>query len=136
MTANINSISGLSLQLVDNTANVVPLNINLSGVLLPTTNYIYNNFLQVPTTGILLQMPASSSGSAYEAYFRNLGSNNVTVTFTPTAGSPTSIVLVPVTNGFGGIFYLKETQETAGGIYAITLTAATSVTPCETYLGA
>ena len=128
---NINSILGLSLVSVNVGQNQTTANISLQGITLPTTECFYNQFFQALTTGSAVTLP---SGKAFAVYVRNLGANNVTVTYTPTGGASQSCVITPVTGGFGGVFMLFETAETAGGITALTLTAAVATTPCEVFL--
>jgi hypothetical protein len=96
------------------------------------TVYYYNNFFQAGITATTVPLP----GTVWAAYVRNLGANNVTVNYTPAGGAATSVVLTPITSGFGGVFLYYQTLETGGGgITAMTLTAATAITPCEVFVG-
>jgi len=128
---NLNSILGISLVAVNVAQNQTTANISLQGITLPSTECFYNQFMQVLTTGSAVTLP---SGKAFAVYVRNQGANNITVTYTPTGGSSASAVLTPVTGGFGGVFMLFETAEAAGGITALTLTAAVATTPAEVFL--
>ena len=128
---NINSILGITLVGVNVAQNQTTVNISLQGITLPTTECFYNQFFQVLTTGSAVTLP---SGKAYVVYVRNLGGNNITIAYTPTGGSSASAVLTPVTGGFGGVFMLYETAESAGGITALSLTAVGSTTPAEVYV--
>jgi hypothetical protein len=83
----------------------------------------------VLVAGSTLTLP---SGKAFSFYCRNLGANPITCEFTPTSGTPGSMILVPVVGGnVGGIFMLFETSEGEGGLTAVTLSAATATTPAE-----
>ena len=129
MAANINLVTGISIQAVDITANVTPFNRALQGILLPVTAWQSADFLQVPTGGVVIQLPAPT---VWYVYVRNLSANNITVTFTPVGGAATSVVLLPVTSNFGGIFlYLNTTETGGGGITALSLTAATATSSVE-----
>ena len=128
---NLNSILGITLFGVNVAQNQTTVNISLQGITLPTTECFYNQFFQVLTGSSTVTLP---SGKAYVVYVRNLGGNNITVTYTPTGGSAASCVLTPVTGGFGGVFMLYETAESAGGITALSLTAVGSTTPAEVYV--
>ena len=128
---NLNSILGITLFGVNVAQNQTTVNISLQGITLPTTECDYSQYFQVLTGGSTVTLP---SGKAYVVYVRNLGGNNITVTYTPTGGSAASCVLTPVTGGFGGVFMLYETAESAGGITALSLTAVGSTTPAEVYV--
>jgi hypothetical protein len=130
---NITSLLGLTLQLVNVSANSTPLNIGLQGITLPMTAYYYDNFFQVGITPTTVPMPGAT---IWAAYVRNLGTNNVGVTYTPIGGSSAGFVVTPITNGFGGVFLYYQTIESGGGgITGVTLTATTAITPCEVFLG-
>jgi hypothetical protein len=128
MAANINLITGLTIQGVNVAANNTPLNINLQGITLGCTAYYYDNFFQATTSGVPVPLPGPT---VYVVYVRNLGPNPVIVNYMP-VGEPASAVSVsPVTNGFGGVFFYMQTAETSGGITAVTLTTQTVTTSCE-----
>jgi hypothetical protein len=131
---NITSLLGLTLQLVNIAANNTPLNIGLQGITLPMTAYYYDNFFQAAITATPVPLPATT---VFAAYVRNLGTNNIDVNVTPTGAAATTVVLSPITTGFGGVFLYYQTLETGGGgITAISIAAATAVTPCEVFVGA
>jgi hypothetical protein len=131
--SNITSLLGLTLQLVNVSANSTPLNIGLQGITLPMTAYYYDNFFQAGITATVVPLPGTT---VWAAYVRNLGANNVTVNYTPSGGASTSVVLTPITTGFGGVFLYYQTLETGGGgITAMSITASTAITPCEVFVG-
>lgn len=132
--ANINVTTGITIQAVDITANVTPFTRQLTGILLPATVWSAADFFQAPNSSpATITLPATT---VFFVYVRNLGSNNITINYTPTGGGSTSIVLPPVTSNFGGVFLYGCTAETAGGITALSLQAASAATPCEYFLAA
>jgi hypothetical protein len=131
--SNVNITTGITIQAVDITANVTPFNRLLTGILLPVTVWSASDFFQVATAGSTIALPAST---IYYVYARNLGNNNITLTYTPTGGSSTSIGLSPVTSNFGGIFFYAQTAESNGGITALSAMAATAATPIEYFVAA
>jgi hypothetical protein len=133
MAANINVTTGITIQAVDITANVTPFTRQLSGILLPVTVWAASDFFQVTVGGVTISLPATT---IFYTYVRNLGANNITITYTPTGGSSTSFVLPPVTSNFGGIWLYGCTAETAGGITALSAAAATATTPIEYFVAA
>jgi hypothetical protein len=132
MAANLNVVLNVTLQAVDNTANVTPVNSAASGITLGATVIAYDRYFQVGTTATTFNLPGTT---AWFLYVRNLGTNVVTVTYTPTGGAAQSIDVCPVTNGQGGVFLYFNTVETGKGITAVTLTAASATTPCEVAAG-
>lgn len=134
MTApNMNTILGLSLVSVNVAQNQTTDNISLQGITLPSTVSYYNQFFQVATVSTPVTLPAATT---FVVFVRNLSANNITVTWTPVSGSSQSMVLVPVTAGFGGVFLYFQTAETAGGLTALSLTAAGGTSSVEIYLAA
>lgn len=128
MPSNLNVVLGLNMQVVDNTATTTPVNSVNPGITLGATDQSYYRYLQVTTGGITLPL---TNATVWVLYVRNMGTNVVTVAYTPTSGSPQSINLCPVTNGYGGVFLYFNTVETGNGITAVTLTAAGGTTPVE-----
>jgi hypothetical protein len=128
---NLNAILGLQLVTVNVAQNQTTVNVALQGITLPSTESFYNQFYQVLVAGSTLTLP---SGKSFSFYCRNQGTNPITVAFTPTAGTPGTCVLTPVTGGFGGVFMLFETAETSGGLTSVTLTATTATTPAEVFM--
>jgi hypothetical protein len=131
MTANLNNVFGLTIQVVDNALNVTPVDISNQGITLAGTATEYIKYLQVPTTGVTLTLPATT---IYELYAQNLGSNVVTMYYTPASSTATSIALSPVTSGYGGFFCYAQTTQ-SGGITAVSLTATSSTTPVVVLMG-
>jgi hypothetical protein len=128
MPANVNIVAAVSLQAVDATAAVTVVNRIVNGIQLAGTGYFYNDWMQVTVGGVGVGLP---NIPVWSVYIRNLGSNNINLTFQPVGGSTTSpIVILP--NGF---FWYHQTAESAGGISAITLTAIGSTTPAEVFVG-
>jgi hypothetical protein len=126
--ANVNVNLSYAIQGQDITANVAVYNRALSNFQLAATAWLAADYLQVPTGGVTVTLPAAT---VYFVYVRNLGANNITVTYTPAGGASTSLVLLPVGPNSGGIFLLALSAETGGGITALSFTAATATTPVE-----
>jgi hypothetical protein len=135
MASNINVNMSYAIQGQDVTANVVVYNRALSNFQLAATAWQGSDFAQVPVGGLTVNL-AAIAGTAFFVYVRNLGANNITVTYTPTGGASTSIVLLPAGSNSGGIFIYALTAETAGGITALSFTAATATTPVEYFVAA
>lgn len=133
--ANVNVNLSYTIQGQDITANVAVFNRALQNFQLVATSWQACDFAQVPTTGLTIPITAIG-GTAYFVYVRNLGANNITCTYTPTGGSSTSLILLPVGTNSGGIFMYALTAETAGGITALSLTASTATTPAEYFVAA
>ena len=130
--SNVNVVTGLTIQAVDITANVTPYNRALQGILLPVTVWASADFLQVLTTGTVITLPAAT---VWYVYVRNLSANDITLTYTPAGGAATSVVLLPITSSFGGIFLYANTTETGGGgITALSLTAASATSSAEYFV--
>lgn len=134
MTANLNAVLGLTLQVVDNTANTTPINTSNQGITLPATVVSYDRYFQAQTTATTIPLPGAST-AVWILYVRNMGNNIVTVNYTPTGGSSQSVQLSPVTNNFGGVLLIFNTVETSQGISAASITATAGVTPCEVLVG-
>jgi hypothetical protein len=124
---NVNIVAAVSLQAVDITAAVTVVNRIVQGIQLAGTGYLYEDFLQVPVAGITISLPNTT---VWSVYVRNLGVNNVTVNFTPAGGASEFIVVLP-----SGFFWYHQIAETAGGITALSLTAAVGTTPVEVFAG-
>ena len=133
--SNVNINMSYAIQGQDITANVVVFSRALQNFQLVATSWQGSDFAQIPTTGITIPL-AAIGGTAYFTYVRNLGANNITVAYTPAGGSSTSVILLPQSSNAGGIFLYAMTAETAGGVTALTLTAATATTPAEYFVAA
>ena len=121
--ANINVTFTGSLSAVEVTSGLSLVARALS-VVFPSTDILYGPYLQATTTGTAV---AFSGGTAHFVVVINQGTTNLTVAFTPAGGgAASSIILQP-----GEVFLYGQTVVTAGGITALTLTAATSTQPCE-----
>lgn len=106
----------------------------ISGFQLAATSWQASDWLQVPTTGISVTLPAAT---VYFVFVRNLGANNISVSFSPVGGgTPTSIVLLPVGSNVGGIFVYALSAESGGGITALEFAAASATTPVEYFVAA
>lgn len=133
--ANVNIIFGGSIQV---TTAVVGLpsstlvNTTTGSITLSDVAAFYDPYFQVLTTGSAVPLPGAT---AYSVYIKNLGTNNVTVAWTPAGGVSATIgVLIP---GAALLFWTPGTgTPAAGGISALTLTAATATTPVEVLVGA
>lgn len=121
-----------AIQAVDVTAAVTVFNRTVSGFQLTATVWSASDFFQVGTSATTISLPSST---VYFVYARNLGTNNVTLNYTPTGGSSTSLVLLPVGSNIGGVFLYGLSAETAGGITAMSATASTATTPIEYFVG-
>jgi hypothetical protein len=133
--SNINVNMSYAIQGQDITANVVVFSRALQNFQLVCTAWQASDWAQVPVGGLTIPITAIG-GTSFFTYVRNLGSNNITVTYTPTGGSATSLILLPQTANAGGIFLYAMTAETAGGITALSLTATTATTPAEYFIAA
>ena len=131
--ANTNINLSYNIAATDIAANVNVFTRNISGFQLAATLWAASDFFQVPTSPTSISLPATT---IYFVYVRNLGANNVTLSYTPTGGSSTSLVLLPTGSNIGGIFLYGLSAETAGGITAMSLQASTATTPVEYFLGA
>jgi hypothetical protein len=120
----------MSIVSVNVAQNQTTVNVSLQGITFASTQVFYDQYFQVLTTGSTIALP---NGVAYVVYVRNLGANAITVGYTPNGGSASTAAIEPVNAGFGGVFMLFETAA-AGGITALTLTAASATTPAEVYL--
>jgi hypothetical protein len=132
MPANLNVVLGLTLQVVDNAATTTPVNSANQGITLGATVMFYDRYFQAATTATTIPLPGTT---VWYLYVRNMGTNVVTLSFTPTGGAAQTVDLCPVTNGFGGVFMLFQTVETGKGIVAASLTASGGVTSCEVSAG-
>lgn len=101
---------------------------------LNVTALYYEPYFQVPNGTATVNLPAAT---VYLVYVRNLSSStNITLNYTPSGGSTTSVVLVSGTAaGAGSIFLLMGAAETSGGVTSVSLTA-TAITPAEVLVGA
>ncbi len=133
--ANINVNLSYTIQGQDIVANVAVFQRALQNFQLVATAWQAADFAQCPVGGLSVPITAIG-GTAFFVYVRNLGANNITVAYTPTGGSSTNLVLLPVGSGSGGIFLYALSAETAGGITAMTLTATTATTPAEYFISA
>lgn len=133
MSANVNINYSFTIQAVDSVANVAVYNRAISNFLLTAAAWTSSDFLQVPTAGVAITLPSSP---VYFVYVRNLGTNNITLSYTPTGGSSTSLILAANGSGIGGIFLYGLSVESAGGITALSLEATTAVTPAEYFVAA
>lgn len=133
--SNVNVNLSYAIQGQDIIANVVVFSRALQNFQLVGTAWQASDWAQVPTGGLTVPISAIG-GTAYFTYVRNLGSNNITLSYTPTGGSSTSVVLLPQGANSGGIFLYAMTAETSGGITALSLTAATATTPAEYFIAA
>jgi hypothetical protein len=132
MTANLNAVLGLTLQVVDNAATTTPINSQNQGITLGATVVAYDRYFQVGTSATVFNLPGAT---VWFLYVRNMGTNVVTLSYTPTGGTSQSVQLCPVTNGYGGVFLVFNTVETSNGITAVSLIATGGTTPCEIAAG-
>jgi hypothetical protein len=135
MAGNVNINLSYTIQGQDITANVAVFQRALQNFQLAATAWQASDFAQVPLGGLAIPITAIG-GTAYFVYVRNLGANNITVSYTPTAAPATTLVLLPVGTNSGGIFLYALSAETGGGIIAMTLTASTATTPAEYFIAA
>jgi hypothetical protein len=133
--SNINVNLSYTIQGQDIVANVAVFARALQNFQLVGTAWQAADWAQCPTGGLTVPITAIG-GTAFFVYVRNLGSNVITLAYTPTGGSSTSIVLLPAGSNSGGIFMYALTAETSGGITAMTLTATTATTPAEYFIAA
>lgn len=123
-------LSGL-LSVTDTTLTPSPeiVNRQLNDPVLPVTSMFFDPFFQTIIGTRTVNLPAAT---VWAVYVRNLsGSGNMTVNFTPTGGSSQNLVLVAgLTAGAGGIFLYLQPAESAGGITALTITAAAALPAC------
>jgi hypothetical protein len=123
-------LSGL-LSVTDTTLTPSPeiVNRQFNDPTLAATTLFYDPFFQTINGTKTVNLPAAT---VWTVYVRNLsGSGNITVNFTPVGGSTQTLVLVAgATAGAGGIFLYFQTAETAGGITALSITAAAILPVC------
>lgn len=134
MTANLNTNLGVTLQIVNNSANTTPVNVAVQGIVLGCTVTAYDAYFQVGTSATTYNLPGTS---VYFIYVRNLGTNYVSITYAINSGSNQTVQISPVTGGFGGVFLLFQTAESAGvgNITSVSMTANSGVTPVEIAVG-
>ena len=133
MPSNVQTNLQMTINAVDTTAAASVFTRIISGFQLGATSWQAADWLQVPTAGVTLALPAAI---VYFVYIRNLGTNNVIVSFTPMSEPSTSIALLPVGSNVGGVFLYALSAESGGGITSITLTAQVATTPTEYFVAA
>lgn len=96
---------------------------------LPIISQYYEPFFQTIIGTKTVPLPAAT---VWAVYVRNLsGSGNITLNVTPTGGAPQAYVLLAgLTAGAGGMFIYFQPAESAGGITALTITAAAVLPVC------
>jgi len=115
------------------------LDLDENGVGRPDYSYpVHSLYLDSPASTMYWQtingtktvnLPAATVWCVYVRNLSNVG--NITVNFTPTAGVSESLVLVAgATAGNGGVFIYHQPAETAGGITALSITAAAILPAC------
>lgn len=123
-------LSGL-FSVTDTTLTPSPeiINRQLNDPTLAATTSFYDPFFQTINGTKTINLPAAT---VWVAYVRNLSSSgNMTLNFTPAGGSTQTVVLVAgATAGAGGIFLYFQPAETAGGITAMSITAAAVLPAC------
>jgi hypothetical protein len=88
----------------------------------------------VGTGTTVIPLPAAV---VYYAFVRNLSTNPVSLTVTFPTQSPTTMILNPVTSGFGAIFLYANTIETApAGISAMSATTTPAASPIQYFVAA
>jgi hypothetical protein len=121
VTASLNGTLQLTDNLAGNTTFLKQLVLSYAG-----TVSSFAQGLNLGTGSVAIALPISP---AQFVYIRNLAANagsNLTVTWTPTGGSPaTALILSP-----GAFVIFGETNQ-SNGISALTLTAAVVNTPVE-----
>jgi hypothetical protein len=132
--SNVSVNLNYGIQGIDTAASVVVFNRAISGFQLAATQWSAADWFQVTTGGSVVSLPASV---VYFVYARNLGTNNVTLNYTPNGGASTSVVLLPVGSNVGGVFlYALSDQGVGSGITALSFTATTATTPVEYFVSA
>lgn len=98
-------------------------------------NCSYLPYTLVPSGTLTLALPDTT---IWLLYVRNLSNtNNITLNYTPTGGSSTSVVLLlGASTGTGGFFVYMQPAESAGGITAVSLTGTAANTPADVIMGA
>lgn len=106
--------------------NIQPYPGLIQPLLAETTSSFYNPQFEVQTSATAVQMPtnASATAQAFLVYLNNLGSTNITVSWTPSGGSSAVVgVLVPDAVLILWVPYTSS-PPSAGGITALSLTSS------------
>ena len=138
MSANLNVIlSGATVQVVNTLDSSTRVNASAGNPTLGATVATYYDFMPIASGGgTVITLPNTT---VYVVYVRNLGgqnsspSGNISVEFQVTGGSLVAAPNCPIVQP-GGVFAYWETQETAGGVIALTLIASVNLTPVELLL--
>jgi hypothetical protein len=134
MSSNINIYTALTIQATDIVAGTTPYNLALSGIILPVTAWSSSDFFQVGTGTTVIPLPAAV---VFYAFVRNLGTNPVALTVTYPTQAPTTMILNPVTTGFGAWFQYGNTIETSpAGISAMSATTTPAANPIQYFVAA
>jgi hypothetical protein len=125
-------ISGASLQVIDNTAQLVRINTVVATMVASATASFYESYFQVGAGSTSLVLPVSP---VWAVYIKNLhASNTVSVTCTPTGGNAwVSPIVLPA----GGVFMYwvpYASNPATGGFSVISLQASGAATPVEILL--
>jgi len=116
-TPNIQVILQGILTVTNNLVSPAPYiaNFDFQNPTIGSTSIFYDPYLQAPTGGIALSLPAAI---VYVMAVQNLSTTqNLTVTITPNAGAAS-----PITLGPGGVYLYFDPQQLGQGISAVTLT--------------
>jgi hypothetical protein len=102
---------------------------SLNNPILDATAAYYDPFFQTLNGTVTVPLPAAT---VWCVYVRNLSNTGpMTVNFTPAGGSSETLLLVQgATAGNGGYFIYHQPAETAGGITALSITAAAILPAC------
>ena len=128
MAGNLKLSLTVSISAIDAVSNAAVASVGPSTFTLSATTHFFDDYFQAATVATTVPLPATT---VYSFLIINQGTNNVTVSFTPTGGTAETIVVQP-----GGMLCSWEIAEAAGGITALSLTATTATTPCLVFLGA
>jgi|SRR5579884_591979 hypothetical protein len=121
--ANINvSLSG-TISSLDTAANSTIMSRALS-LLFGATTLFFEPFFQAASGGSTVNLPAATVRVVM--VINKSASANLTVSYTPSGGGSTSILLEP-----GEMFLYFQTGTAAGGITALSVTAASGTIPAE-----
>lgn len=127
----LNVVLTMDLAVANTTLSTTPINDAPAPLTLAATTVYYNPAFQAGTSPTTVPLPPTATGGVCVAYVKNLDpTNNLTVTYTWGAGSPTSIVLIP-----SGVFMIFQPTETGQGISALSLTATAATINAEVFLG-
>lgn len=128
-TPNLNVLLSAAINAYDNLITNTPLLVKLDAQTpnFPGSSQLYEQYLQVPTTGTTLPLPANPT---YIVWVRNR-STNINLTITPTfAGvvTPSPLIIGP------GDVFINFCGSKTGGITNLQLFGDGATCACEVYL--